>query len=125
MKFDRPLGVGAQGGHGPIGYLVESYLPGRLVQFRFTEPAGFDGVHRVELKTLGPERSLLRHTIAMRVARSSYLRWLLVIRPLHNALIEDAMDRASSFAGCLPKQQPWSLWVRLLRNAARKKPRSN
>jgi hypothetical protein len=29
MKFDRPLSVGAVGGHGPIRYTVESYQPGR------------------------------------------------------------------------------------------------
>ncbi|MDQ3135435.1 MAG: hypothetical protein M3Q76_11655, partial [Acidobacteriota bacterium] len=29
MKLDRPLGVGAKGGHGPIRYVVEAYEPGR------------------------------------------------------------------------------------------------
>jgi hypothetical protein len=27
IRFDRPLGIGAVGGHGPIGYTVEAYNP--------------------------------------------------------------------------------------------------
>ncbi len=33
MEFDRPLGVGATGGHGPIRYFVEEYHPGRSINF--------------------------------------------------------------------------------------------
>jgi hypothetical protein len=29
MRFDRPLGVGARGGHGPVRYAVGAYVPGR------------------------------------------------------------------------------------------------
>ncbi len=43
MKFDKPLSVNAAGGHGPIRYYVEKYEPGKLVQFHFTGPKGFDG----------------------------------------------------------------------------------
>jgi len=45
MRLDRPLGVGAHGGHGPIRYRVEHHDPGRHVRFRFEAPAGFDGFH--------------------------------------------------------------------------------
>ena len=30
MRFDRPLGVGAVGGHGPIRYVIEAYVDGTL-----------------------------------------------------------------------------------------------
>jgi hypothetical protein len=50
MKFDRPLSVGAVGGHGPIRYTIESYKPGSRIQFRFTEPKGFLGSHRFEVE---------------------------------------------------------------------------
>ena len=30
MKFDKPLTVSAKGGHGPIRYFVEEYVPGKL-----------------------------------------------------------------------------------------------
>ena len=45
MRFDRPLTVGAIGGHGPIRYTVEEYEPGRMIRFRFTGPPGFHGGH--------------------------------------------------------------------------------
>jgi hypothetical protein len=31
MQFDRPLSIGAKGGHGPIGYFVEEYNPGKSI----------------------------------------------------------------------------------------------
>ena len=49
MKFDKPLSVNATGGHGPIRYYVKKYEPGKLVQFHFTGPSGFDGYHGYEV----------------------------------------------------------------------------
>ncbi|MBI5092684.1 MAG: SRPBCC family protein, partial [Candidatus Hydrogenedentes bacterium] len=31
MILDRPLSVGATGGHGPVRYVVDSYTPGQAV----------------------------------------------------------------------------------------------
>ena len=45
MEFDRPLDVGATGGHGPVRYFVEEYTPGQSIKFRFTGPKGFNGFH--------------------------------------------------------------------------------
>ncbi len=59
MHFDRPLSVGAIGGHGPIRYVVESYRPGHSVQFRFTRPKGFLGYHRFEVEPKGSGRTEL------------------------------------------------------------------
>ena len=115
MKFDRPLGVGAIGGHGPICYMVESYRPGHSIQFRFTEPRGFLGSHRFEVEKVGEGKAKLRHIIEMRVVGLARLTWPFVIRPLHNALIEDALDRAKVYTGRQPTERAWSLWVRFLR----------
>jgi hypothetical protein len=115
MTFDKPLEVGASGGHGPIGYDVETYDPGRSVSFRFTRPAGFVGRHRFETAALASGQVALRHVIEMRTTGISQIMWPLVIRPLHNALIEDAFDRAESNTGGSPPQRSWSIWVRLLR----------
>ena len=49
MKFDRPLSVGAKGGHGPIGYVVEAYKPGQSIKFCFTSPKGFNGFHKFDV----------------------------------------------------------------------------
>jgi len=115
MKFDRPLGVGAAGGHGPIRYLVESYEPGSKVCFRFKGPKGFVGQHRFEIAQIAKGKVRLQHTIEMRTIGSARLTWPLVYRPLHNALIEDALDRAESYVGGDPKKREWSLWVKVLR----------
>jgi hypothetical protein len=115
MQFDRPLGVGAVGGHGPIRYCVDSYASGRNIQFRFVEPRGFVGIHRFEIESTGNGRTTLRHVIDMRAVGLAWLAWTVAIRPLHNALLEDALDRAEIFGGKqLPKRE-WSVWVRFVR----------
>jgi len=115
LHLDRPLGVGADGGHGPISYVVEQYLPGQLVKFRFTGPRGFDGHHWLELVPTSEHRTLIRHTISMRIAGVALLTWPLVVGPLHDALLEDAMALAQASVGNTPSVRPWSCWVKLLR----------
>jgi hypothetical protein len=115
MRFDRPLGVGASGGHGPIGYVVESYTPGRGVQFRFTKPTSFVGTHRFEVEPIDATKTVLRHTIEMQTAGLAWLTWGLVIRPLHDALLEDLLDRAETATGKQMPRRAWSRWVRIIR----------
>lgn len=109
LRLDRPLGVGAAGGHGPVGYTVEEYEPGRRVRFRFTAPRGFDGHH--DFRADGPE---LRHRIVMRVTGLARLTWPLFFRPLHDALLEEALDRASEATGAPYTPARRSPYVRLL-----------
>jgi hypothetical protein len=115
MKFDRPLSVGAIGGHGPIRYTVESYKPSLHIQFRFTAPEGFQGSHRFEVEAMGGDKTKLRHVIEMQVQGTAWLTWSLAIRPLHDALLEDALDQAEAYTGGRPAKRGWSLWVRFLR----------
>jgi len=121
MRFDRPLGVGADGGHGPIRYAVDAYDPGRCVSFRFKKPEGFHGSHRFEIEELSPERVILRHVIEMRAVGRAAWSWLFAIRPLHDALMEDALDRAELFTQGTARKREWSFWVRLLRRRAVKR----
>jgi len=84
MVLDRPLGVGAEGGHGPIRYRVAEYSPGARVVF--------------ELTAIG----------------LGVLTWPLVIRWLHDAVLEDLLDRAGYAVGDPPARPvQWSLWVRV------------
>lgn len=115
LRLDRPLGVGAAGGHGPISYVVEQYRPGQMVKFRFTGPRGFNGHHWLDLQARGEHGTLLRHTIDMRIAGAALLSWPLVVRPLHDALLEDALALAQASLGSVPLVRPWSRWVKLLR----------
>ena len=51
MRFDRPLGVGSSGGHGPIGYVsVVTPGPPRPIPFHRTEE--FVGTHRFEVEPI-------------------------------------------------------------------------
>lgn len=115
MKFDRPLGIGAFGGHGPIRYYVEEYYKGRSVQFRFTSPKGFDGIHRFDLLELEKGTVIIKHTLKMKAKRWALITWPVIFRPLHDACIEDALSTAEVSLGYTPKFKKWSIWVRLLR----------
>ncbi|MGA3134445.1 MAG: hypothetical protein ABSC88_00475 [Terracidiphilus sp.] len=117
MRFDRPLVVGAVGGHGPIRYSVEEYRPGQSILFRFLAPRGFNGTHCFEVEDR-QGKTVLRHIIEMRATGLARLSWPLAIRSLHNAAIEDCFDRATVSLGIdLPHPARWSIYVRLLRAA--------
>ena len=119
MRFDTPLGVGAAGGHGPIKYCIETYDPGRRIVFRFTSPKGFDGTHGFEILSAG-QGTRLRHFVRMRLRGTARVTWPMAVRPLHEALIEDALDKAESSLGFTPAPRRWPLTARLLRRALRR-----
>jgi hypothetical protein len=128
QRFDAPLGVGARGGHGPVRYAVTAYVPGRIAEFRFDGTgltAGWDGRHLFEVI---PRKShvILRHTIDAAADPKSWLAWFFMIRPMHNALMEDALDRAEHELGTGPKKPAdWGVWTRILRKmAAKRAPRT-
>ncbi len=118
MRFDSPLGEGATGGHGPIHYHVSEYVPGKRIAFEFEEKGlskEFDGRHYFEIV---PHRNfvLLCHVIDIWCDFRTWLRWQILIGPLHDALLEDALDKAEQkLTGDLKKRSKWSIWVRFLR----------
>ena len=124
LTMDGPLDESPKGGHGPIRYFVQEYERGRRVLFRFTGPPGFDGTHRFELRPAAGGCQL-EHVIDMKVRGSAILSWPLLFRPLHNALLEDALDKAEAHVRgeeWRPRPFPWT--VRLLRRmAARRRTR--
>jgi hypothetical protein len=108
MEFDRPLGVGADGGHGPIRYRCTAFEPGSSITFEFV---GLSGTH-----TLSAQGNLLRHELVASFDLAGRLRWALVVRWLHDALLEDFLDNCSRAAGDPPVAPArWSPWVRLVR----------
>ena len=122
MKLKPGLQPGAEGGHTPIRYRVEEVTPNRVV-FRFTPPssgfaAGLHGTHRFEV-----DGNVLRHVLEGDARGWMVLRWPLVIRPLHDALLEDALDQAESSLGGTARPRVHSPWVRFLRRVLRKRPR--
>ena len=115
MKFDGGLKKGANGGHGPIRYKITEYTPGRYIRFHFTAPHGFYGYHALNLVEIDKSRVKLSHEIIMKIGGPARLTWPLIFRPLHDALLEDALTKAARYAGMNPQSVPWSFWVRFLR----------
>ncbi len=112
MVLDRPLAVGARGGHGPIRYSVESYEPGERVVFRFAPRRGLVGTHRFEIARLDGGRSRLTHVLDARLegrARPAAP----VIRGYHDAVLADLLDRAEhELTGRTPPRAPVPRWLR-------------
>lgn len=116
MRLDRPLDPGAAGGHGPIRYHVVEYLPGERVRFRFTGPRGFSGFHEFSVYGRGDHDAELCHLLVLRPHGPARLTWPLLYRWLHDALIEDALDRAErGLAGTVAEPARWNGYVRLVR----------
>ena len=119
MEFLNGLQVGSRGGHGSIRYDIQSYTLGKAIQFRFTSPKGFDGWHKFTLES----NNILKHEIVCQAIGTDILLWWL-IRPIHDAVIEDCFDKAEAFAARSREVKPrqWSLWVRFLRKISPREP---
>lgn len=118
LRLAGGLTPGARGGHGPVRYRVVEHVPGERVRFAF-EPGplsrGLAGQHRFEVAA-HPAGAILRHVIEAEARGAAALRWALLVRPLHDALIEDALDLAElHLTGRVARPARWSAWVRLLR----------
>ncbi|MFF2700193.1 SRPBCC family protein [Streptomyces cyaneofuscatus] len=120
MKLDRPLAPGAAGGHGPVRYTVAAYVPSTWVRFTFSGPRGFHGFHEYAVLPVDETHTILRHTLAMNTTGPARLTWPLIWRPLHDALLEDSLDRAEgACTGTVAHPARWRPYARLLRGLAR------
>ena len=63
MVLDRPLALGADGGHDDIYYYVSEYEPGRRVRFTFRPRTGIIGAHELSLDALDERRTRIRHVL--------------------------------------------------------------
>ncbi|MEU7583391.1 DUF2867 domain-containing protein [Streptomyces sp. NPDC041068] len=121
IAFDRPLGVGAVGGHGPVRYEVTVHEPGRRLRFGFTEPA--NGFHEIVVEPLGEERCRVRHVLEMRPRGMERLLWPTVVRPVHDTMIEELLDNVQRAAtGHLPRPTRRPRRVRLFNRLAWDRP---
>ena len=119
MRMKDGLEQGSRGGHGRIRYEVARHEPGRLVEFRFPQRSGFRGMHRFELEPNG-RGTVLTHTLEGTTHGRNRIVWPLVIRPMHDALLEDLLDKAEREAAAVDRGlRRHGPWVRLLRRAMR------
>ncbi|SDC29333.1 hypothetical protein [Actinokineospora iranica] len=116
MLLDAPLGAGATGGHGPVGYTCTAYEPGRMAEFTFTPGIGLRGTHTLlVLDGHSPDSCVLRHVLRAEPHGAGRAGWPVAIRWLHDALLEDLLDRAATEVGHPPTRPArWSPWVRVL-----------
>lgn len=116
MVLDRPLALGADGGHGAIRYYVSEYEPGRRVRFTFRPRTGIIGAHELSLDALDDERTRIRHILIGRPRGTMRLLFSAVVEPLHDAVVEDLFDNAErETTGTLVRPATWSPRVRVLR----------
>jgi hypothetical protein len=121
MRFDQPgITPGGRGGHGPIRYRVVSHEPGRSVTFEFLgRPRGLHGHHQFVVHGTGPDSCVLWHLTDLEPRFPMSVTWRVVWRPLHDALIEDALTKAQEAGEGIGATPPtWSSYVRLLRRAS-------
>jgi hypothetical protein len=105
-----------------IGFLRHEQLdhvPGLRRRYRIIGPRGFSGWHGWDVET-ADHGTRLRHEVQAECRGWVRLGWLLVIRPIHDALHEDVLDEAARVVGGPPAARPWPPRVRFIRWAIRK-----
>ncbi|MGA4848367.1 SRPBCC family protein [Streptomyces sp. G5(2025)] len=123
MAFDRPLGVGAAGGHGPVRYAVTEYEPGRRVRFAFTPPG--EGFHEFTVEPRGEGRCLVRHVLEARWRGLDVLLWPTAVRPVHDSMMEELFDNIERVvAGGCARPVRWTPRLRLLNRLWWPRPRT-
>ncbi len=121
MIFKKGLSEGAVGGHGPIKYSIQKYVPGNSIEFQFFKPDGFKGIHRFNITEIDPEKTEIKHTIEMSLSSKGILTWYIAIKWLHDALLEDCLDKVESHFLPEPKSTKWNFLVCMLRKILKKK----
>lgn len=116
MRFKNGLIEGEIGGHGIIRYSVEEYILGEKIVFKFLKPKGFNGKHKFEIEEINSHQTEVKHSIIMYTQGFlATFKWLLVIRWLHDALIENAFDTIENNFLEVKKHTKWNVWVSLWR----------
>jgi hypothetical protein len=115
MVLSNGLNLHSSGGHGPIGYYVSNHDPRKSVQFTFTKPEGFVGSHTFEIIAIGDKKTVLRHTINMSLNLKGIITWYIAIKWLHDALLEDCLDKVHNQVARSAVHSPHNLWVKILR----------
>jgi hypothetical protein len=116
------LCVGAACQHANVRYTVAEYEPGQQVWFTFTE-IDLHGGHGFDVVE-GDGSACLRHTLRACPRGSMRILWPLVVRPIHDALVEDLLDNAErELTGAVASPNRYSRWVKGLRAVtARSRP---
>ena len=97
MRIAGGIRPGARGHHGAIRYEVCGVEPGRRVRFRFRDMPGLDGEHGFEVLEAG-DAAVVRHVVDATARGPAEWCWRLFLGRLHDACVEDVLDRAEGRA---------------------------
>ncbi|RRS01729.1 SRPBCC family protein [Glycomyces terrestris] len=124
LRLDGGLRVGAAGGHGPIRYRLGEYEPGRRVRFTFAPRAPLDGYHEFTVAADGDDASVITHEIRARPRGLGVVLWPVLLRWMHDDLLEELLDNAERHAaGPVARPHRRGPWVRLCRRLLGPAPR--
>ena len=118
LELDGPLAPGTHSRQGifrptQIRQVVDEFVRGRRVAFRFAPGIGIVGGHALDVQPLGEERSRLTHTLTARLEAKMMPVYPILIRQ-HNALAEDLLDRAElATTGRIARPARWPTSVRI------------
>jgi Protein of unknown function (DUF3995) len=98
MRVPHPITVGDQAGHADIAYVVDEYRPREALWFRFDPACGLDGRHGVTVEQHGDFVTLTHRLEANAVGRGRFT-WPLMIRAMHDQLVEELLDNAERMLG--------------------------
>lgn len=116
LRPEPALEVGATSRRGPIREHIVERVPGERLVFQIDAPRGLDARHTFEVVPNGDTHTVLRHTVEGEANGKMALGWPVAIGPLHDATLEDLLDRAEAeLDGRSRPARPFSPRVRLLR----------
>ncbi|WP_299526626.1 hypothetical protein [Winogradskyella sp.] len=121
IKFNNGIQIGSKGGHGRIRYTVIQLIEGEYMKFQFSKPKGFTGIHELKVNAVDSLNTEIIHEIRAKTSFKATILWVLVIRWLHDALIEDAFDKVENYFTNGQKATEHSSWVKLLREVYKRK----
>jgi len=120
MILDNGLCVNSSGGHGIIRYYISRYEDRKLIEFRFVEPKEFVGIHCFELIPIADDRTIIKHTINAQLNVKGLILWYLVVKWLHDALLEDCLDKIENNLEQSNAKTNYNPWVKILRKIFKK-----
>jgi len=111
IRLDGPVVPGSAGGHGGIGYSVESVERGHHLVFRMSPDDSLRGVHRFDLEPLG-DGTRVAHRLEGSVAGIARVWWP-IVRRFHDAYIEAVFDNIEQAAtGTVRRTSRPPRWMR-------------
>jgi hypothetical protein len=94
IHVPRPITVGDIAGHADITYTVDEYVPGKVLWFRFDPASGLVGRHGLIVESLADDTVALTHRLEGHTVGSGRVMWPLLIRWMHDQLLEELLDNA-------------------------------